>query len=159
MRERINDILTEMRKRKFSPEEKAVMRILVGAWEGGEPRHITQSEIAKSEGWLGCHEKHELDKVQNPTETTLRKVRQIIRDLRLNHGAPILSDRNGYWIPSSSSEVREYLDRIEIEAKAQAKAWFETYASVRKTFSMTSSFFEESAPLFQGEPIPVTPTP
>lgn len=149
MRDRINDMIEALKKRNLSPEERAIMRVLYAAWTSGSTAHITQRELAKSEAWLGCHEKHEFDKVQNPTETTLRKVRQIVRDLRLKHNAPILSDRDGYWIPSDSREVQEYLQRIEQEAKSQAAAWFETYKAMKGTFGVSSAFFEGSQSLFE----------
>ena len=150
MKDRINQMLEALKKRNLSPEERAIMRILYGAWQqSGSRVHITQRDLAKSEAWLGCHETHEGDKVQNPSETTLRKVRQIIRDLRLKHNAPILSDRDGYWIPSDSREVQEYLQRIEQEARSQAAAWFETYKAMKGTFGVQSAFFEGSQSLFE----------
>lgn len=123
----------------LSEEERKVMRCLYGAYREGKGK-LTQRDIAKSEAWMGSHPRFEDYSV---TDTTLRKVRQIIRDLRLNHNAPILSDRDGYWIPSREEEVTEYLDRIEQEAKAQTKAWFETYKAMKFTFGATSDFFEQ----------------
>lgn len=155
MRDRINDMLEALKKRNLTPEERAVMRILYNAWQSGSKAHITQRDIAKSEAWLGCHERHEADKVQDPTETTLRKVRQIVRDLRLKHNAPVLSDRDGYWIPSESRDVQEYLQRIEQEAKSQARAWFETYRAMRDTFGVQSAFFEGKQSLFDEKPTSV----
>lgn len=148
MRDRINDMLEALKKRNLTPEERAVMKVLYPVWQAQSKVHTTQREIAKSAEWLGCS-KHEVDKVQNPSETTLRKVRQIVRDLRLKHNAPILSDRDGYWIPSDSRDVQEYLQRIEQEAKSQARAWFETYKAMKDTFGVQSAFFEGSRPLFE----------
>lgn len=130
-----------MQKMNMIPEEVSVMSQLYTAWKnaGGKTKKITQNQIAKADGWMGAHTKHERSR---SNETTLRKVRQVIRDLRINYGAPILSDRDGYWIPQTEKEVKEYLDRIEIEAKAQAKAWFETYKAMDKVLGVRSEYFE-----------------
>ena len=105
---------------------------------------ITQQEIADSERWLGSHPIHEIDK----KESTLRKIRQIIRDLRIKKGYMILSDSNGYWLMKNRQEAVEYCERIERMAKSQAKAWFETYNAMRKNFNLTSDYFEQQGKLF-----------
>lgn len=145
--QKLTTILEDLKHKALSKEERAVMSVIYQAWlKGG--KKVTQRDIAKSERWLGCNKKHELDIVKDPKETTLRKVRQIVRDLRVTHRAPILSDRKGYWIPLTFSEVNQYLVRIEGEAKAQAAAWFETYRAMQKTFEVESKFFEQQASLF-----------
>ena len=105
---------------------------------------ITQQEIADSERWLGSHPIHEIDK----KESTLRKIRQIIRDLRIKKGYMILSDSNGYWLMKNRQEAVEYCERIERMAKSQAKAWFETYNAMRKNFNLTSDYFDKQGKLF-----------
>ena len=105
---------------------------------------ITQQEIADSERWLGSHPIHEIDR----SESTLRKIRQIIRDLRIKKGYMILSDSNGYWLMKNRQEAVEYCERIERMAKSQAKAWFETYNAMRKNFNLTSDYFEQQGKLF-----------
>ena len=105
---------------------------------------ITQQEIADSERWLGSHPIHEIDK----KESTLRKIRQIIRDLRIKKGYMILSDSNGYWLMKNRQEAVEYCERIERMAKSQAKAWFETYNAMRKNFNLTSDYFDQQGKLF-----------
>ena len=105
---------------------------------------ITQPEIADSERWLGSHPIHEIDK----KESTLRKIRQIIRDLRIKKGYMILSDSNGYWLMKIRQEAVEYCERIERMAKSQAKAWFETYNAMRKNFNLTSDYFDQQGKLF-----------
>ena len=57
-------------------EEKIVLELISNA-----PYRITQQDIAKSWRWLGSHPKYETER----QETTLRKIRQIIRDLRIKH--------------------------------------------------------------------------
>lgn len=141
MTDRVNKKLDELKATQLSPEERAIMRCLYASYKRRVGERLTQNQLAKSEAWLGCHEDFELDKVRNPDSTTLRKVRQIIRDLRVNYNAPILSDRDGYWIPTHESEVHEYLERVEREAKSQARSWVETYKSVEKAFGVSSEFF------------------
>ena len=105
---------------------------------------ITQQEIADSERWLGSHPIHEIDR----SESTLRKIRQIIRDLRIKNGYMILSDSKGYWLMKNKHEAIEYCERIERMAKSQAKAWFETYNAMRKNFNLTSDYFDQQGKLF-----------
>jgi hypothetical protein len=105
---------------------------------------ITQQEIANSERWLGSHPIHEIDKRQS----TLRKIRQVIRDLRVKKGYMILSDAKGYWIMKDRQEAIDYCERIERMAKSQARAWFETYNAMRKNFNLSSDYFEQQGKLF-----------
>ena len=98
---------------------------------------ITQQEIANSERWLGSHPIHEVDR----RESTLRKIRQVIRDLRIKKGYMILSDAKGYWIMKDRQEAIEYCERIERMARSQARAWFETYNAMRKNFNLSSDYF------------------
>lgn len=125
------------------PLNKNERQVLLFLWEryAGDRRKVTQAEIADHSKQLGCH-KFEEDIVRNKRESTLRQVRQIIRTLRIEYGVPILSDRNGYWIPYTQEEVQDYVDGMERTAKAQAYAWHETYKSVRNILNTTSSFFE-----------------
>jgi len=123
----------------MTAEEKTVYDLI------SNNERITQMQIAKSATWLGSHPKHEGYPV---SESTLRKVRQIIRNLRLNHGILILSDVNGYWVMKDRGEVVEYLTRIEKMAKAQSKAWFETYSAMKKNFGVNSDFFNKQGTLF-----------
>lgn len=145
--EKLNSILDALKAQPLTPEERAVMRLLYTAWNRKTGK-ITQRDIARSELWLGCN-KHEVGIVKNPSETTLRKVRQIIRDLRVKYNAPILSDVKGYWIPISFDQVTAYLARIEIEVKAQTASWFETYRCMQKTFDIQSKYFEKQLNLFE----------
>lgn len=149
MREKIEKIIENLRRQvgHWSPEERAVMRLLYQRWQhdDGTIRKITQSEISESEEWLGSHPKHE---GYMSNQTTLRKVRQIIRDLRVNRGAPIISDREGYWIPTRKDQIDEYIERIEITAKAQAAAWFETYRAMDRVLGVKSEYFESQQKFF-----------
>lgn len=127
-------------KSRLTPVEKVVYEYIQ------YNKRITQREIALSQGFLGCHPIHEKDiGLSNPSETTLRKVRQIIRDIRIKHNAPILSDVKGYYIPTTREEVAEYLHRMERMAKSQAAAWHETYKCMKHNFDITIDFFEQTA--------------
>jgi len=59
---------------ELTNEEKIVYDLIVGVGDG----RITQSDIAKKAPTLGNHEKHEGYLTH---DSTLRKIRQIIRDL------------------------------------------------------------------------------
>ena len=123
----------------LTDDEQCVLNLISSA-----AYRITQQEIADSEKWLGSHPIHEYDR----TESTLRKIRQIIRDLRIKQGYMILSDSNGYWLMKNKQEAVEYCERIERMAKSQAKAWFETYNAMRKNFNLTSDYFDQQGKLF-----------
>jgi len=109
---------------------------------------ITQLDIARSAAWLGSHATHEGHLKINHEQTTLRRVRSIIRDLRIKHNLFILSDKDGYWMMKDRSEAIEYIQRVEKTAKAQAKAWFTTYQCMRKNFGINSDYFEKQMDLF-----------
>lgn len=122
----------------LTPEEQAVYNLI----KDSENR-ITQLQISKHEQWLGCHEKEmhlNIDKQQS----TLRKIRAIIRDLRIKHGLLILSDREGYYFLTSPEQGKEFIERLEKTAKAQAKAWFVTYSAIKKNLGITSEYFDKS---------------
>lgn len=116
----------------LSKEELVVLQLIINNDK------ITQRQIAKHDRFLGCHKQHE-EQITHPNhikESTLRKVRQIIRDLRLIHGAPILSDTSGYWIPTKLQEVNDTLSRIEQTARSQAKAHMVTFYGLRRVFQI-----------------------
>lgn len=124
--------------RALTDEERAVMANL---WSNYGKGKVTQLQIARSERWMGCHPKHEADIRANKMETTTRQVRQIIRDLRVKWEVPIISDVNGYWIVTSQEEAQEYLNRLEIEAKAQIKSWIETSHAMTRALNLNNLFF------------------
>lgn len=145
MPNKITAILENLKTLNLSREERAVMSALYIPWQLGKEYRVTQRQIAHTERWMGIHTKHEGHLPIRTTETTLRKVRQVIRDLRVKYNAPILSDRDGYYIPQTESQALEYLGRIEKEAKSQAKAWQETYRAMQKSLGFQSKFFEEQS--------------
>lgn len=146
-KDKIERQLEELRRKNLSKEERAVMTVLWQKWKAGSEK-VTQVDIARHEVWMGCHEKYEAGRVARPDETTLRKVRQIIRDLRVNHFAPILSSRDGYWIPKTETEVKQYLERLEAEAKAQIQSWLETHKSMEVTFGMSCEYLQAQQKLW-----------
>jgi hypothetical protein len=126
----------------LSDEESAVASLLWDRWHVGP---ITQRGIVKSKPWLGCHPKHEAEVVANRFESTTRRVRSIIRALRVAHKLPILADSKGYYLPKDDGEAKAYLERMEREARARAKASVETYHAMRDTLGLTSALFDELA--------------
>jgi hypothetical protein len=106
-----------------TPEQLAVLEVLV-ATQG----KVTQRQIARQCPMLGHHWREEDSAPEN--ETTLRKVRQLVRDLRVKFRVPVLSDPKGYWLPTYEEEIAEYVDRVEKQARATAQAWFETLHSL-----------------------------
>lgn len=143
-RQKIEQKLRDIANRNIlTQEERAVMRSLYVEFVGRTGKKITQRQLANTHEWMGCHPTHESDIMKNTMETTLRKVRQVIRDLRIKHSIPILSSRSGYWICLSESEAFDYMNKLELEAKSQAKAWYETYSCMKKTLTVTSDYFEK----------------
>jgi hypothetical protein len=128
---------------ELMPDEKIVYDLIVSC-----NGRITQLDIARSASWLGSHPIHESHLNINHQQSTLRKIRQIIRDLRIKHHLFILSDVNGYWIMKDRSEAIEYIQRIEKTAKAQAKSWYVTYQCMRRNFGINSDYFETQGKLF-----------
>ena len=127
----------------MTQDEKIVYDLIVNS-----TGRITQLQIAKSAAWLGSHPVHEAHLDIDHQQSTLRKIRQIIRDLRIKHKLFILSDVKGYWIMKDRSEAIEYVTRVERTAKAQAKAWYTTYQSMRRNFGINSDYFEKQGELF-----------
>ena len=134
---------------KMSHKHRVVLDIIIANTYNATAK-ITQRQIANCEQWLGCHRVHEEEVIPKARqyETTLREVRQIIRDLRLLHRVPIISDVKGYWIPAKLKEVDETIARMERTAKSQAGAWFETYRAMRGIFTIESEYFEAQTKLF-----------
>lgn len=125
-------------------DEKDVLRVLYDRWKKKEGR-ITQRELAQELPNLG---KHRRDKGRSE-ESTLRQVRQLIRDLRINRWAPILSDDEGYWLPQNEGEAKEYIERVEQEVKARAAAGFETYRAMKESLGIASDFLEGQGKLLE----------
>lgn len=124
-------------KDNLNPKELAVMNRIING-------KCTQLDIVRDEKFLGCLERYEGHLPIDKLETTLRMVRKIIRDLRFKD-APIISGSDGYFIPSTDEEVKEYIERLANTAKAQAKSHMVTYHQMVKVFgdAAKSDFFED----------------
>lgn len=120
--------------------EKAIYDEIVAA-----KGKITQLQLARKV-FVGSHPVYE--NYEQPKSSTLRRVRQIIRDLRMKHGLFILSDMEGYWIMKERSEAIEYLNRIEKIAKATSKGYFDTYKAMQRNFGLRNDWFEQQGKLF-----------
>ena len=125
----------------LAEEEKAVLRCIVDAWREG--RRVTQRDIARTERWLGCHPAHESDVVADRWETTTRRVRGIVRDLRVRHDLPVIDYRDGYTLPSTMEEAEEFLRRKEREARARAASSIETYHALNRSLGVRSEAFDQ----------------
>jgi sugar phosphate isomerase/epimerase len=129
----------ELSTLELTPEEKTVYDYLK------EHGKSTQLEIARGCPNLGSHPRHE---GYDNTQTTLRRIREIIRGLRINKGLFILSDRKGYWILKEKSEANEFLRQKEKEAKASAKSFMVTYHAMARNFGVSSEYFNKQQTLF-----------
>jgi len=126
---------------ELTTEEKIVYDLIIGVGDG----RITQLQIAKLAPQLGSHEKHE---GYLTLDSTLRKIRQIIRDLRIKKFLFILSDKRGYWVMQERGEAVKYIQRVEKTARSQAKAHYTTYQCMRRNFGINSDYFETQGKLF-----------
>lgn len=122
--------------RNASDEHKRVLRVLLKAAEerNDEPCKRTQGDIVRAVPRLGAH-KREVEagvRKEKDLESTKRNVRQILRDLRVDYGIPVISSNSGYWLPRTQKEVDAYVDRKEGEARASAASYFETFRAVRR---------------------------
>lgn len=119
----------------LTPEEQSVYDLI------SQNKRITQLQLSR-QVFVGCHEKFEA--YDKPKASTLRKVRQIIRDLRIKHDKAILSDSDGYWVMKDKKEAEKYIKRLEQSARSQAKSLMVTYEVMRKNFGVTNAFFESN---------------
>lgn len=121
----------------LSEDERSVVKEIYRIGAG----RVSQAAIAAATK-LGIHPQEE-DTRESSQESTLRRVRQVIRTLRVKHGVPILADRGGYYLPASRKEAQEYLARMEAESKARAKASLETYRAMKTALGLESGYFEQ----------------
>ena len=118
--------------------ESSVLSLLTANWNDGN--RITQRDIADSLPWLGCHPKHEAGKVAKEYETTTRCVRKVVRDLREKHKIPVLSDPDGYFLPTTDEAAMKYLDATHRQAKARAAASMATYYMMCQALGFQGEF-------------------
>ena len=77
-------------------------------------------------------------------DSTLRQVRQIIRDLRIDFGQPIISGPKGYWIATNSEDIEDYCEYLEKKAKSASAAYFETLKAMKQHLPRRNTFFNFS---------------
>lgn len=146
--EHIGNILMKCKRKSIPDQEMAVLELLIRQWQfSSSTEKISQDAISQTVQNLGRHEQHERH-VPRKKSTTNRKVRQLIRNLRVKFGVPILSGRDGYWLPKSEKDSIDYIDRLELLARAQAKAWYETYEAMSDALEVSSEYFESQSTLF-----------
>ena len=128
---------------ELSKEEKAVYDQIVNC-----NGRISQLDLARKV-YVGCHEKFE--GYNQPKGSTTRKIRQIIFNLRMQHGLQILSDRKGYYIMKKGDieDAKRFIDELEMTAKAQAKTYFARYKKMSITLGVKNQYFEQQGKLFE----------
>lgn len=136
-RQVISDQVTGIGKSQIPNDEKDVLRLLFNRWKNFDGK-ITQKAIAELLPQIGGHPKYD----SRTEDTTLRKVRQVIRDLRTLRWAPILADVDGYWIPNNEMEAKEYMVKLEKEVRARVVASFETYRAMRESLGISSTYLD-----------------
>ena len=147
MRDKVSNLIRA--KWEFmKPEAQAVLWVICE--RSNESQWVTQDQIAATEKWLGHHPVHE-EQIGKKKQSTLRQVRQIVRDIRIEYGIPIISGRAGYKLPETNEEAQAYLIELEREAKAQAAAWYRTYKAMSQALSLQSSFFEEQREYYENK--------
>lgn len=136
-RKNINDQVVGIGKSKIPSDERDVLRLLHTRWKNYDGK-ITQKAIAEQLPHIGGHPKYD----SRTEDTTLRKVRQVIRDLRTLRWAPILADVDGYWLPQNEMEGKEYMMKMEREVRARVAASFETYTAMKESLGLSSDYLE-----------------
>jgi hypothetical protein len=133
-----NTVKTSIKKLFFmikTSEELTVASMILNAWIAGAK--VTQRRIAEDADWIGVHPSYEgTAKDAGFIETSSRRVRQIVRDLRLKYGLPILSDSDGYYFPFSAQDQEKYIKRVEMEVAARNRASLETIEKMRSIFRL-----------------------
>jgi len=140
----IHDQVVGIGKSNIPSEERDVLRVLFERWKNREGK-ITQRELAAAVPDLGRHNKEKLA----TDETTLRRIRGVIRDLRVLRWAPIISDSDGYYIPQNPDQAKAYIERVEQEVKARVAASFETYRAMKESLGISSAFLDGQEKLME----------
>lgn len=124
---------------QLTPDEAAVYDLIVNC-----NGRITQLEISKLAPQLGSHAKHEGYMSQ---ESTLRRIRQIVRTLIMEHGLFVGADNKGYYIVKTETEKREYMERFERQARSSAKSYMQRYHVMAKNLGVRSAYFDKQMEL------------
>lgn len=143
-KKRISEQVLGIGKSNIPSDEKDLLRVLFNRWQHGDGK-ITQKTLAEQLPHIGGHPKYD----SRTEDTTLRKIRQVIRDLRTKRWAPILADVDGYWIPNNEREAKEYIERMEKEVRARVVASFETYRAMKESLGISSTYLDGQEKLLE----------
>ena len=129
--ERVAEILERALAAVGDPET----RVVVEAIRDSGPIHqvvLTYRpewlRVLKEKGVEGC------DSMLG-TPTGERRIRAIVNRARTVWGMPIASGASGYFIPKTTEELDEFLDRIQRESKARAISSMHTAKKIRECWS------------------------
>lgn len=121
---------------KLNEEERQVYTVIY------QNKRIKQAEVAR-QTTVGSHDKYE-NMSESEQGSTKRKVRQIVRNLRLNHRIPIMSDNKGYFIAHRQDEAIEFMELISKRLTSQLVM----YHTLKKMFDIECKEVEEQLKLF-----------
>ena len=99
------------------------------------PDHIDTLNIKtiRAQGdYIGKSDKWE-DQVS--ADSTERRLREILKTLREDFSIPICSGSNGYYLPATPEELREYMERSEKTTLAAAKSHIATFNALAKVWA------------------------
>jgi hypothetical protein len=113
---------------KLTPDEKLVFDVLAAS-------PVTQLQIATKLRWLGSHEIYENPKRK---ESTLRKIRQLIHNVR-EKGFPIMSSDSGYWLATTKQEKLDYLNMATAKENVRAANAKNYLSGLRREWGLTDS--------------------
>lgn len=146
IRKRVVGIVSTLRE----PEDRWVAEYILHKWESW--KKVTQRELAEAAPWIGPHVHFETKAAEKGFfDTTTRRVREIVRNLRVKHGMPILSDHDGYYFPWYPDQCRLMLTKMEREVYARARSSYETYREMQKIFGVSSEKMERFGKIVQAD--------
>ena len=101
-------------------DEGRVFSVLLDRYNNNEGP-IQKHALCQIVNDRGAHERHESPRKR----TSMRKMQQLLRNLR-GMSVPILSHvKHGIWISRSAEEIWEYADWLDRKAKADIKSMLE----------------------------------
>lgn len=124
-----------LKAKSLSDVEALVMDILIIAHNSSKKEVLTQKEIIHkiraNGGSLGTHPREK----GVGLESQQRQLRSVIERLRKDHQMPICSSSDGYYLPHSSEEMTEYMERTEKTSAAAAQSHVATFNSLASVWS------------------------
>lgn len=106
-------------------------RTLINLVLEGNGQTVTQRAMALDERVLECFGDCS---VKWKPDTVMRKVRNAVRSLRLDHGMPLCAGPGGYYFPATDEQAADYLKELEETARSRARASMVTYHKMRALF-------------------------